>query len=424
LKSPIFKGAITTVLLAALAPCVTFGQVGSAMTNVPLATKAPIPPDYFGIVIAGIAAKQSWPRVPARSVRVFDSTWNSLELSQGKFDFRLLDQIVATAQEHHADLDLILGFPPAWASARPTETASGSRAEPANLADWETYVRTVAIRYRGRVHTYEIWNEPNTKASYTGDVPTLVKVCASAYRTLKQIDPTITVISPSPAPVNAFPFLRQFLTAGGGDTFDVLGYHFYDNLGRPQINPEQFFGVADHTRTLLAVFHLQSKPIWDTESGYYIQSSSKASHQITRFPSGVRAISQDEGVAAVGRSFIEAWAAGVTRLYWYAWAEPQYALADDMGATDKAATVAYRNITQWLVGSSFTSLTKSTDGLWLLSLTQHDGHAAWITWSSAQDIKLSLTADIRASKVLQLDGSEAPLKSGDLVVTKLPVLLK
>jgi hypothetical protein len=408
---------------------VSLGQDVSTTTNVPLATKAPIPPEYFGIVIAGVAAKQPWPRVPAKSVRIFDSAWCNLELSQGKFDFRLLDQIEARAEEHHVDLDLILGFPPTWASARPSEVAPehsppGSRAEPANLTDWETYVRTVATRYRGRVHTYELWNEPNTKAAYTGDIPALVKLCSSAYRTLKQVDSSITVISPSPAPENAFPFLRQFFTAGGGATFDVLGYHFYDNLGRPQINPEQFFGVADHARILLAVFHLQAKPIWDSESGYYIQSSSKASHQVTRFPYGVRALSQDEGVAAVGRSFIEAWAAGVTRLYWYAWAEPQYALVDDMGATDKPATVAYRTITQWLEGSSYTSLTRSTDGLWLLSLTQRDGHAAWIVWSSTQNINLSLAANIRANKILQLDGSEAPLKSRDLVVTQLPVLLK
>jgi hypothetical protein len=429
LKSSVIRYWLAGLLFAALVPAPNFAQSTSSVVNVPLATKEPIPAEYFGVVIAGIAARQSWPRLPAKSVRIFDSSWWPLEHTRGQFDFHLLDQVVAQAQDHHVDLDLVLGFPPTWASARPTESAAGhsplgSRSEPANLDDWENYVRTVASRYRGRVHTYELWNEANTKASYTGDIPTLVKVCGSAYRVLKQVDPSITVISPSPAPENAFPFLRQFFAAGGGSTFDVLGYHFYDNLGRPQINPELFFGVADHARVLLGVFHLQAKPIWDTESGYYIQSSSKAIHPIQSFPSGVRAISQDEAVAAVGRSYIEAWAAGVTRLYWYGWAEPQYGLVDDMGATDKPATIAYRVIVKWLEGASFTSLTRSSNGCWKLALIQKDGQSAWIVWSSQQDVKLPITQDMHVTHIFQLDGSSTSLSSSEVLVTQLPILLK
>lgn len=431
MKPPFAKALTLSLSLGAfVSACVAQTAPQPATANLPIASAQPVPQDFFGIVIAGYAAKQSWPRVPAHSVRIFDAAWCNLEAVQGQWNWQLLDKIVATAVQNHADLDLVIGFPPSWASARPTEQAPGhtplgTRAEPANMSDWENYVRTLSTRYRGRVHTYEIWNEPNTKESYTGDVPTLVKVSASAYRTLKQVDPSITVISSSPAPNNtAFPFMRQFLTAGGGTTFDVLGYHFYDNLARPQINPENFLGIADHARLLLKDFHLQSKPIWDTESGYYIQSAPAASHRVTSFPSYVRPIGQEEAVAAVGRSFICAWAAGVTRLYWYAWAEPQYALADDMGATDKPATVAYRTIAKWLEGASFTSFTRTPDNLWTLTLKQRDGHTAWIVWATKQDVPTSLPASVHASKISLLDGTESTLKGDTLTVTQQPVLLR
>ncbi len=204
----------------------------------------------------------------------------------------------------------------------------------------------------------------------------------------------------------------------------MLGYHFYDNLARPQINPENFFGVADHARLLLKDFHLESKPIWDTESGYYIQSAPSATYRVTNSPNYVRPIGQQEAVSAVARSFIAAWASGVTRLYWYAWAEPQYALVDDMGATDKAATIAYRTIVQWLDGAIFTSLTRSPDNLWTLTLKQRDGHTAWIVWTIQNDVPTILPDSVRASKISLLNGTETALKDSTLTVTQQPVLLR
>jgi hypothetical protein len=416
-------------LFVAVSSAMDFAQKQNAATNVPLVVKGRIPPEYFGVVMAGIAARQSWPRLPVGSVRVFDSVWWRVEPAQGQFDFRLLDQDVAEAQEHHADLDLILCSPPTWASARPSESVSGhsppgSRAEPARIGDWESYVRTVATRYLGRVHTYEMWNEANTRAAYTGDIPSLVSLCAAAYRVLKEVDPTITVISPSPAPENAFPFLRQFLTAGGQSTFDVLGFHFYDNLGRASINPELFLGTAQHIRVLLDQLHLPLKPIWNTESGYVIQSSGNASRPTVKFPPGTRPLAQDEAAAAVARSLILAWAAGVTRTYWYAWGEPQFALVDDMGATDKQATVAFRVITEWLQGSSYLSLKGSSNGLWVLSLAQPNGQHSWILWSSGQDLSFKAGPEIQATQISKLDGSSTPLSGSNITASQLPILLK
>jgi hypothetical protein len=157
-----------------------------------------------------------------------------------------------------------------------------------------------------------------------------------AYRTLKRVDPTITVVSPALAHLsNSMDYLRQFLAQGGAKTFDVLGFHFYDNLGSPIIHPEIVVGLAANVRKELVAAGVPNAPIWNTESGYYIVSSPEAKFHYEQWPRGIHPIGQWEAVEAVGRGYILGWAAGLQRFYWYGWREPAYALVDDGGQTEK-----------------------------------------------------------------------------------------
>ncbi len=393
---------------------------------VPLSTQAsagPVPKTYFGINLAGAAWSHPWPTLNAGYVRLFDSTWDHVELEKGVWTFDHLDADVARARQHHAELLLLLSSTPTWASARPTETNPypwqhpGARAEAAEIADWETYVRTVATRYKGKVSTYELWNEPNQKDSYSGDVPHMVAMCQAAYRVLKEVDPAITVVSPSPAPGSGFPFLWQFLKTGK-DTFDVLGYHFYDDLSKPP-NPEGVIGTARELHKLVG-----TKPIWDTESGYYIRSGPAAAAQIKDFPGYVHVLDQDESAAAVARSYLSGWAGGIARFYWYAWAEPQYALVDDGGTRPKAATAAYTTVERWLLGATYQSLTRSPGNLWTLTLQTPTGKIVHIVWASKDPQTLTPPSEWKAAHEEDALGKAAALPPGPLTVGALPVLLR
>ena len=85
------------------------------------------------------------------------------EPGKGQWHFENLDRSVALAEAHHASVLLTLGLTPRWASLAPKENVgyvSGYAAEPKDIEDWRVFVRTVATRYQGRIHAYEIWNEP------------------------------------------------------------------------------------------------------------------------------------------------------------------------------------------------------------------------------------------------------------------------
>ena len=399
------------------------------VTLEPNAVQNPVPRTYFAMNLAGSAWKHPWPTVNVGAVRIFDSVWAKVEPQKGNWDFSHVDEDVAQARQHGADVDLVLDASPTWASARPTETnpfafqALGTRAEAKDMADWENYVRTVATRYKGRVHVYEMWNEPNMKSNYSGDIPHLVQLCRSAYRVLKQVDPTIRVISPSPAPGGGPEYLRAFIEQGGGDTFDVLGFHFYDNLSSPRIHPESLVGTAQQLRHILDSFNLTTKPIWDTESGYYIHSAPGAKAYIKNYPANIHVLAQQEAVDAVGRSYALAWAAGIERFYWYGWGEPAYAIVDDNGTGMKDATRAYATITQWLLGATYEGVTHTQSSEWIVKSRTEKGQEQYIVWTNKDKETFTIPKDWKVSQVDDLTGGHASITTPTIDLTGTPRLL-
>lgn len=426
----VWQVAFLSFLLMAMALRPLHAQVaGSEAELAPNAAQNAIPESYFGMNLAGASWKHPWPTVNVGSVRTFDSEWTKVEPEKGVWDFTHLDQDVAAAQAHHAEAQLVLDTTPTWASARPNETypyawePSGSRAEAENIADWETYVRTVAERYKGRVHVYEMWNEPNMKGSFTGGNAQLIQLCRSAYRVLKQVDPAILVVSPSPAPGGGSIWLHTFIDQGAGDTFDILGFHFYDNLGATQIHPESIIGTAEHLRQMLAIVRLPNKPIWNTESGYYIHSSPAARTQIGNLPPHIHVLSQQEAVDAVGRAYALGWASGIERFYWYGWGEPQYAIVDDLGATPKDATTAYATISKWLTGATYLSVTNTHAGEWIVALRAKNGAPQYIVWTTGNKESFTIPADWKVLQVDDLTGGHVPISTSAIDLGGTPRLL-
>jgi hypothetical protein len=409
----IVAAAIPLCLLLQVAP----GPTTTSLSDLP---KTAVPATYFGLNNAGRTWTHPWPTLETGDIRLFDSAWLFVEPQRGQWVFENLDRDVEEAHKRGEDLHLMLTSSPTWASARP---ADGARAEPADIKDWEAYVSAVAKRYKGRVHTYELWNEPNLKSNYTGDIPHLIALSKSAYRILKETDPSVTVISPSLASVNAFAYIRPFLQGSGPGTFDVLGFHFYDNLGNPEIHPENIVGTTAQLRRVLTSVGLGSTPIWNTESGYYIESGPRARYHNTRFPPGIHVLGQGEAVGAVGRAYILGWAAGLQRFYWYAWAEPAYALVDDGGGTEKDATVAYKTVRSWLMGKRYLDVTRSASGRWIVHIEDAHHKPGWIIWNEKGTDNFEVPKEWGVSQSEDLLSQNRPLSPTGFAVTTSPILL-
>jgi hypothetical protein len=353
-----------------------------------------------------------WPDVPLGAWRLWDAyvTWYELEPRRNEFDFASLDKYVTLARQKHVKVLLPLAGSPPWASARPTEikedNRAGSAAEPADMNDWRNFVRAVATRYKGQIEAYEIWNEPNEKMFWTGSVEQLVDMTREAFQIIKSVDPAALVVSPACTVESGPQYLDNFLKKGGGKYVDIIGYHFYVRA-KP---PEAIVDMATRLKDILRADQVD-KPIWNTESGWADPKP---------FPS------DELGAAYVARALILAWAAGVSRFYWYSWdghgwVTLEMVELDDV--TKKPASKAYATIQQWLAGAIVRSCESDSANDWTCEL-QREGTRQWIVWNADRPGTFAIPVDWHATYESPLLGSKEKLKNTNIQIGATPVLLE
>jgi Glycosyl hydrolases family 39 len=401
--------ALTLIALKSATPSIA-GTIDSTIPN------QPIPPTLFGLNILSLRATDSWPDAPFTSWRNFHSTWTRLEPHKGKWDFSQLDQDVQLARQHGVEPLLVLMLTPQWASSRPNEPGvhgNGTAAEARKLDDWRNYVRTVATRYKGQVFLYELWNEPNVPKFYSGTVDSLIKLNQTAFEVLKEVDPTITVVSPAAS----LPYLSTYLKKGGGRYADVIGFHFYV-LDAP---PEAIHPLSEKVRALLVTHGLGHLEIWNTEAGWPIENAGGPARPISGFS---KVLSNSDASAYVARAYILNWVSGIRRFYWYAWQHRSTGLIEDDGRSLKPAAIAYKEIARWLVGTHVTGCSSSSAGLWVCTVHKGDGNIAWIAWNPDRTSTIEAPHGYYLTRVSDLDGtSRTVLRTKHVTVGTLPRLL-
>jgi hypothetical protein len=333
-----------------------------------------IPASFFGMHIHhmvspnGMDPLTPWPSVNVPEWRLWDArvTWPDLEPSKGQWHFDNLDRSLAMAEEHHTEVLMTLGLTPRWASARPEEPSAyqpGFAAEPKDLEDWRMFVKTVGTRYKGRIHAYEIWNEPNLKEFWSGTTDQLLALTREAHNIIKSVDPAAVIVSPSATGAHGIPWLSEFLSKGGGRFVDVIGYHFYVTPNPP----EEMVPLVQAVKQIMANQSVDDKPLWDTESGWLLHAHIET---------------EELGAAYLARSYILLWASGVQRFYWFAWDNRKIALetTEKDNRTPTPAGRTYDTIQHWLLGARMDWCEENKSHTWTCQL-RRDRYLEWIAWN-------------------------------------------
>lgn len=358
------------------------------VASIPGLQAAPISPDLFGLHIHSVAEGKPWPEVRFGYIRLWDTrtTWRDLEPRKGDWRFDTLDRYVDEANRRGVKVLLTLGQTPQWAAAQPDAESPygpGASSAPRSLDDWQAYVETLARRYKGRVHAWEVWNEINVKHFWTGEPARMAELERSAAAVLKRIDPASVVLSPS-VQGGAFRQLDAYFQAGGGQAADVISYHFYASTERPEVLPERIARV----REIMARHGLASKPLWNTEIGWLIPNSDGGYGKQQR-PVWSTWYKPDaiEAAGFVARSYLLSLNGGIHHVFWYAWDNGAMGLAEQQGTRPKPAAEGYARLRDWLVGASFEGCSRDGGGLfnapmWTCKL-QRGGRPEWIVWSES-----------------------------------------
>jgi hypothetical protein len=174
-------------------------------------------------------------------------------------------------------------YTPGWAA---TDPSKGGAAVPKGLDrpvsdqnnHWARFLARLAAKYKGKVDTWIVWNEPDaidvqSKESFTwaGSEADFWLLQKSAYLAIKQANPNATVLLPGFSYWHAKeaglePFLKRLLDLAAADSSSPRNNWYFDGVSlHPYANPLNSFTMPTLFRRILAERGL-NKPLWNIES--------------------------------------------------------------------------------------------------------------------------------------------------------------
>jgi hypothetical protein len=202
-------------------------------------------------------------------------TWPDIEPARGVYAANWIAAYEQAFSQLPAGTKVLLDVvdSPQW------ETGSSSaKSPPANPQDYAAMLGMLASRFGGRVAAYEIWNEEDAPAWWTGapDPGAYVQLLRAAYPAVKAAEPRATVVLGG-LTGNDFQFLEGVYAAGGKGSFDAVGVHTDTACNR--LSPYVFLRSEDHRMiadSFLAyrevhgvmIANGDDKPIWMTEMSW------------------------------------------------------------------------------------------------------------------------------------------------------------
>jgi len=280
-------------------------------------TMVRIPDDFFGLHINKVATSQPidfqtpWCELGQAWHRIWDNytTWKLINTANGVYNWSRLDDVVNIVESHGKKMVMGIGSAPDWATGASTGGSQYSPYVPSDAA-WITWVTAVATRFQGRIHAYELWNEPSAGTFWNGTPEQLVHLCSLAYPIIKSIDPDAIVVSPCCPGILSVPWFANLIKAGMANYCDVVAFHAYCGSNPP----EYLAHLAECYLGVLAVAGV-TKPLWDSESGWVDYVNQAGTLVATHTASD--AMTDQQGSAYVSRQLLLTASYGLAKSFHY-----------------------------------------------------------------------------------------------------------
>ncbi len=470
----VLKVLAPLILLVALAGLVACSGVSTSSS----AVQPPPPPPatantFFGMHIHSVGTP--WPdtvvfTVQFGGLRLWDSGtgWSEINTAPGVFDFSHMNSWLTEAQANNVDVLYNLGRTPNWASSMPNDSTcnysdlgggNGQCWPPNDLnsdgsgtdAIWISWVTSVVSQHKGQIKYYEIWNEWNIEASWSGTTQQLVRMTQDARCVVEGppsgsscnsnstfpsgtgLDPSAQIVTPAPvgggtsqsalaaAARNMDLFLNQTQAGnmGPGSFVDVIGFHCYvstQTLGDFPI-PEN---VTTVNNNVAGVSGVQGKPLFCTEGGW-------GNAIIEGFTD------TDLQAAFLARYYLLQNSTNVARVYWYAWDTTPTDIALWSPTDTTPAAIAYGEVYKWINGATLSSPCSSNGTVYTCALTRPNGYTALAVWDSSTNSSCYTTGTPTCSTFTipsqyklyrDLSGNETGVPGSTIPLSAKPILLE
>ncbi|MBU0975512.1 MAG: glycosyl hydrolase [Patescibacteria group bacterium] len=130
---------------------------------------------------------------------------------------------------------------------------------------WLGYTRNTVKENKDIIYFWEVWNEPDIAKFRYGTPQEYFELLKQTYPVIKEENPNAKVIfAIGCVDKNGINFLNKVLELGGGDYFDILGFHPY--AGNPYIREDVFKSSIKEIKEIQKNNN-NKWPLWITEIG-------------------------------------------------------------------------------------------------------------------------------------------------------------
>ena len=177
-----------------------------------------------------------------RKIRL-QAGWAKTEKEKGVYDFAWLDSIIDDAVSRGIEPWLETSYGnPIYEGGGTTILGAGFPSTEEALTAWDNWVRAMAVRYKGKVHEWEVWNEPDRY--FANQAEEFADFTIRTAEVIKSVDPDARIAALALAgwrPANFQKVMTHLWKKGKLDLFYWLSYHFYnyrpEDMYKKQVEP-------------------------------------------------------------------------------------------------------------------------------------------------------------------------------------------
>ncbi len=191
--------------------------------------------------------------------------WDGIESEPDTYDWLFWDDYVNTAvNEHGITLIPYIMYTPKWASTD-TTNARYWRSPPTDFAEFGEFVYDIVMRYKDRIHSWELWNEPDIEWYWTGTPEAFAEYIKVGSAAVRRADPDATIILGGIAYQPDF-IQTLFRDHGVSPYVDVVNMHNYYETWHN--GPVEHIGEYIRRVDEVVERYGDGQPLWMAEVGY------------------------------------------------------------------------------------------------------------------------------------------------------------
>ena len=120
--------------------------------------------------------------------------WDAIEEEKDEYNWHFWDEFVRMAvDEYGITLIPYVCYTPRWNATRQDDMEFW-RSVPQDIDEFGEFMGDLVNRYKDRIETWELWNEPDIEWYWMGDQESFARLLASGSAAVKRADPGATVV--------------------------------------------------------------------------------------------------------------------------------------------------------------------------------------------------------------------------------------